>query len=47
VPLPPFSSLIGVGLITQWVVLDFVSPACPTFSIEMSNALQVTVEFQR
>jgi hypothetical protein len=46
-PVPAFSSLINVPFITQWVTLDLVSPACPVFSIEMPNALQVAIEFVR
>jgi len=44
VPIPANSPLIGVPFLTQWATLDLASPACPLFSMHLSNALRVVIE---
>ena len=38
------TSLSGVELLAQWIVLDTVSPPCGTLDAHFSNAIRVTIQ---
>lgn len=44
IPINGGISLIGLSYYQQWLLVDNVSPGCPTFQFDLSNALQVTIQ---
>lgn len=44
VALPNESALRGLDLFEQWLIADASAPGCSTFSLDFSNALQITIE---
>lgn len=44
IPLIGGSQLLGRTYYQQWVVQDVITPGCPAFQFDLSNALQVTIQ---
>ncbi len=44
VAIQTMSSLIGVPFFTQWATVDLTAPACPLFSLHLSNALRLVIQ---